>query len=307
MSDEDKTFDRKIHDAYEGVRLSEDAQDRMLASLLSAQRERREAILANDGDAAIEAGPSRTATIPHGGAAAKPTVRDTKADSADKSNARRSQAAPDARRRVPWKVVLPLAAALLVGIVVVRLQAPSAAEMSTLAPQDLGDISAEYDAQQRETDAVDVADDVREEAYVSEGTNAKGAAEAEASAEADHDTAAGAEIAEERQVLDYETTPEKLETTDDAATTSETPVATADSHPLITLADGTQLSTAIDGKPAVEVDEEKVGAHVGSGTATARDQGSALPCEVYELVDVSSAYAVRYDGEDGWWLAASIE
>lgn len=90
MADTDELLDQQIHDAFERIELSEEAQDRMLAKLLEAQGER-----------AVAMGEPQPAT----------------SQEADSS----IDVVPFTPRR-PWhRVVLPLAAVLVAALVVVRI------------------------------------------------------------------------------------------------------------------------------------------------------------------------------------------
>lgn len=75
----------------------------------------------------------------------------------------------------------------------------------------------------------------------------------------------------------------------------------AQSHPQIELPDGTLLTTLADGSTATEVDAAQVGDSRGTATASSSDDGSRLSCEVFSLTEEPGAYAVRYEGQDDFW------
>ena len=75
----------------------------------------------------------------------------------------------------------------------------------------------------------------------------------------------------------------------------------AELYPLVTLSDGTLLTTCEEGQYPVEVDEADLGASIGAAVASTRDTDERLACEVFELADEPGAYAVRYEGEESYW------
>lgn len=229
---EDELFDQRIHDAYERVELSEDAQDRMLANLLAARDKADEA-------AAQPASPERKATV----------------------------------RRMSWQRWLPVAAVVFVGLVVVGL--------SVTAPKNA------YQASEAVMEA---------ESYAAED-----AAGADAVADmADKDSGALAPQAvqlEENAAVASGSADEQADSEQ-----ADTLADTASRFCVVTMPDGRQLTTLPgDATEPAGVLGDAVGKLVGQATATTPDGGQTVACEVFELVDGSSAFAVRYQGEQDYW------
>lgn len=229
---EDELFDQRIHDAYERIELSEDAQDRMLANLLAARDKAGEAT-------AQTASPERKATV----------------------------------RRISWHRWLPVAAVVLVGLVVVGV--------SVTAPKNA------YQA----SEAV-----MEVESY---------AAEDAAGADAAAEMAAKDNGALAPQAVQLEETTAVASGSADEQTDSEQGDALADTAVrfcVVTMPDGRQLTTLPgDATEPASVLGDAVGKLLGQATATTPDGGQTVACEVFELVDDSSAFAVRYQGEQTYW------
>lgn len=245
MSDTNKLFDQHIHDAYERVELSGDAQERMLAALLAAQAERAEA-------AAKPA--ERIAPV------AAPTATQEETEQEARADGEPAQveltAVPRRRRVLPaWAA---LAAALLVATIVVRVSG---------VMDGWGSGSADSAAAPAESAATDEG-----VSYDAESLEDK-----------------------ENRSISEEMAPQT-----DADVTSAEPTA-VELYPSITLADGTHLTALEDSLYPRELDASQVGDSLGEATATSFDPGKEVTCEVFALVDDSTAFAVRYPGEDTYW------
>ena len=81
-----------------------------------------------------------------------------------------------------------------------------------------------------------------------------------------------------------------------------TPELTAEHCPLVALPDGTLLTTSPDGI-VQEVDAAQVGESLGEGQAYSSETDETATCEVFALADDPDGFAVRYEGEDSYWLA----
>ncbi|MBP3893184.1 MAG: hypothetical protein J6D34_04000 [Atopobiaceae bacterium] len=222
MTREDELFDQRIHDAYERVEMSDEAQERMLANLLAARE--------------VAETPVRTA--------------DTQVD-----------AVP--RRRLDWRVLMPIAAVLLVGLVVVRLAGVAGKQSENhalMAPSS----TTEYEVEATKDEAVVASDaDVPLTDSDSEASRMDGVA--------------GEEAESSLQGFD------------------------PDLYHLVTLEDGLVLTTHVDGSGASEVPEEQVGELVGVATVTSPEAPTMTLCKVYRLLNDSSGYALRYGGEQVYW------
>ena len=76
----------------------------------------------------------------------------------------------------------------------------------------------------------------------------------------------------------------------------------AELYPRILLDDGSELVVAAGEYGPEEVDATQVGEFLATAQALPLDaEYDAILCDVYALAD-GSAYAVRYEGEDAFWL-----
>ena len=268
MSDQDKLFDQQVHDAFEGVSMSEEAQERMLSVLLRAQAEHEEEPVA--AEAALEPA-----------AAEQPTQQRARAAHL-KPQAERERTS---RRGGVWKVLLPLAAVLAVAAIVVNMQN---AKLSHLA-----DVKE------------NVAPLASEKSTVTEGAaDAGAAAEDEAVpeelyAESVEDVAETEGLAGDSEDLVEPLDPEMIES-------GGTPGSAAGLNPKIVLADGTVLTALVDGYQVEQVDAALVGKELGAAKASPFDADESINCTVFALVDGSDGYAVRYEGEEGYWYASRL-
>jgi len=272
MSERDELFDQRIHDAYEQIELSEEAQSRMLANLMAAQalRERE-----NGGQAEqTQAVQPDVVGVP---------VRKTAGTGP--AHFRRVQPAP---KRKNWRLILPLAAVLLAAVVVVTLQPwkpKSSYNKVEAAPEKS-------------------VTDLTEEMPLAEGpaeekATAADEAEAEASDTNDFyelDDADGA-AAEEGALLASES--------NDAG--GAYTLGLVDEYPLVTLKDGTALTALVDATSTVEVSVDRVGKQVGEAKASSFEGGETVRCTVFSLVDDTAAYAVRYEGEQTYWYCTPLD
>ena len=243
MANENELFDQQIHDAFDKVELSEEAQDRMLAILLAAQE--------------------------------RTQVREVPADAEPSEAAARvaepgeAEVIPVPPRRMPWQRWLPLAAVLVLAIVVVRVTSLGGKAASE---QSVGAAAAD--------------------SAVAPGESAKSLGEAEESATANELASPTAYDAEAEDVDELEST---------------WPVGLVETYPRITLEDGTVLTALRDAQFVDEVDSERVGELVATGTATPFDATESVPCEVYRLLNEDDAYAVRYEDEETFWRCTPSE
>lgn len=254
MEERDQLFDQRIHDAYESVSLSDEAQDRMLANLLAAQATRSAGKPADEGAPEARVDEPRRASAP---AHMKPQLVEG------------GTAAP---KRRGWRVVLPLAAVLLVAVAIVQVTALRSQEAMMAAPS-----AAEMEA-------------------ISDGGAAAGSGDVSAKSE----SADAAPLAEEEA---YDMVADNAEEGDLGAKALQA----ADWYPRITLGDDTILTTLIDGMDTVEVSADRVGKSVGAAKAQPFDTAETIACEVFELTDEAGAYAVRYEGEQSYWYCVPLE
>lgn len=262
MRDNEGTqLDQQVHDAYEGIRLSDDAQDRMLGQLLAAQTQRGAQEVDGDASPVSEEAPGPDSRV----AASRRTTPPTHAG----------------RRRLAWRVVLPLAAMLVVGVVVVRTQG-----MFSEAARETSNSAAAPLAVQKD------------------------AASNDALATGAEDTGA-----EETEGVAYDAGDLALEDLSVAAPEAEAVVEDAyeeervqpEWYPQVTMADGTTLTTCPEGGAAQQVDEAQVGDALGEATAAASDgSGETVDCMVFALADDAHAYAVRYAGDERYWYGAAL-
>lgn len=77
-------------------------------------------------------------------------------------------------------------------------------------------------------------------------------------------------------------------------------------YPLILLEDDTMLTTLSNDGSAVEVDASEVGPSKGTAMAMTPNSDAAVDCEAFELVGRTDVYAVRYEGEDRYWLCVPV-
>lgn len=249
MANENEQFDQQVHDALDRIELSEEAQDRMLANLLAARERTQE-----------REAPS--SEVPEKG------ERETKPDDAGAAEAKVIPVAP---RRMPWLRWLPLAAVLVMAVVVVRVTSLGGKATNEQAVS----VAAEDSASAPEESAKTVG---------------------EGSGEAAEDPVATSEMM-------------ALDAAADGAAEYESgwPAGLVEVYPRITLEDGTTLTALRDAEFVDEVDSERVGELVAAGTATPFDSAESVPCEVYRLVNEDDAYAVRYEGEQTYWHCTPVE
>lgn len=269
MADERELLEQRIHDAYESVEPSAEAQERMLANLLAAQGRARQT-----GEGQTQA--VATAEDTDASATRQREKTSSRRVSAGGQTGRRHAAkvtvAPG--RRSPWRVVLPLAAMLVLVAVVVRVTGVSRNESRADGIM----------AQSSEKSSEPVSEEASEDAAVAD------------------------EMAAETNAMEVEapTTEGALDAGAEEFAAAE---RTVDVCPSITLEDGTRLTALRDGISIDEVDSERVGELLGRGSAAAFDapDGEAgVPCEVFRLVDETDAYAVRYEGEETFWRCTPL-
>ncbi len=238
MAETSKLFDQRIHDAYETVELSAEAQDRMLASLLTAQDARRDA-------------------LPDAGA-----LQELPAEQPHEAEV---IALP--RRSRKAAILLPMAAVLLVALVIARvtlLGNSNTAETATFS-------SSAHTSEKAAESAGAAANEVVYE-----------------------DAAEG---------MVYEDAAEEMESLVASPMADEASQGQplAELYATVTLVDGTSLTTLVDGSAPTEADASQIGERLGEATATSA-AGDQISCEVFSLVDGSRSYAVRYMGDSRFWL-----
>lgn len=287
MADENRQFDQQVHDAFERIELSDDAQERILANLLAAQETR---LSGGDQRQGIPLEESRKEAVVQ--EMAERVERFEIPSDADDGKAAEEQAdaiegavVPFNRRRFGWRMLLPLAAVLAVAVVVVQATNLSGGGKATseavVAPQSVAS-----------SESKEYADAVAEDAGSADEAEALGV-ENSAQTMGQSDSVA-LDAAEEGP----------LATEEAAALTS------VDYYPCVMLEDGTRLTALRDGLYTEEVSSDEVGELVGKAVASSFDDPqdeSAVPCTVYALKHENGAYAVQYESETTYWRCEPIE
>ena len=287
MADENRQYEQQVHDAFERIELSDDAQERILANLLAAQETRL-------------SGRDQRQGMPLEGSRKEAVVQETAErvdrfeipSDADDGKAAEEQAdaiegavVPFNRTRFGWRMLLPLAAVLAVAVVVVQatnlLGGRKATSEAVVASQ------SEASSETKEF-ADTVVEDVgsADEAEAPSGEN-----NAQTMGQSDSVALDAAEEA-------------PLATEEAAALTS------VDYYPCVMLEDGTRLTALRDGLYTEEVSSDEVGELVGKALASSFDDPqdeSAVPCTVYALKHENGAYAVQYESETTYWRCEPIE
>lgn len=266
MENEGKRFDQQVHDAFEHIELSEEAQDRMLGALLAAQA-RKQAEQAADSVARSD------------DAASVLQDAETEVETVPSPFEEQGKVIEIARRRFGWHALLPLAAVLVLAVVVVSF----GTQKSTMS----------------ESNAV-MSEAASEAKGAADASEADGGSAESTSMEAEADDAAAAETDAANSVEESADT--------DALYARD--MMLVDYYPCITLADGTRLTALRDGLHAEEVASSQVGELVGSATATVFDDSEgtdAVSCEVFSLKGEADAFAVRYEGEETYWRATATD
>ena len=276
MSEKDMMLDQQVHDAFEGIRMSDEAQDRMLGALLAAQAQR-----AGEGDIRTDA--------PEATVRRAPTQQeDERPAQATRPAQRRSKAAhlkmkvdgtKPARRWSTWKMVLPLAAVLVVGAVVIRMQMVQSAEFSR-------------------------ANEIMEPTATEKTLSAESATGAMADEAVSDDAAEDMAFEAEEYSAETEGMVEPL--APEVIGSGGTPGSKAGLYPRIKMADGTLLTALVEGDHAEEVDAARVGTSLGKAQASPFDVDEPIDCEVFSLVDDPDGFAVRFEGEQGYWYCTRL-
>lgn len=266
MANERELFDQRIHDAYEAVEPSPEAQERMLANLLAAQ-----------GDARRRAGVERTQTAPAPATDATSRRAKTKVSPRPATSDRRRSGGRHqvkktvaSQRRSPWRVVLPLAAVLALVAVVVRV---TDLNHGTSRPDTIMATSSEKSSEPE-------AQAVSEDAVVADGpTVESNALEMEAPLA---EGAAGEFSGTERMV---DVCPR---------------IRLEDGTLLTALRDGISVDEVDAGRVG-----ELLGRGTAAAFDAPADE-AGVSCEVFHLLDEADAYAVRYEGEETFWRCTSL-
>ena len=277
MADESRMFDQQVHDAFERVELSEDAQERILANLLTAQRSRE--FVETEG--------------PHD--VAGQDVATGQSEAASQEEAASEKVVPFSRRRFGWRALLPLAAVLAVAAVVVSATNLLGSKNSTTM-MDIATESEESSYAAKEVDAM------AEETSGSAAVDAGGAAEADVM---NSESASEPTVQSETVALDM--ADEAPLAAEESATQDLTSV---DYYPRVEMSDGTLLTALRDGLYTEEVPTEEVGKYVCTAVATSFDdtaQENGVSCMVYELTSEAGAYAVKYESEETYWRCVPYE
>lgn len=267
MAYDDERFDMQVRAAFDSIELSDEASERMLANLLAA----RDA--AQQGAAGVQ--------ISEAPAGAPATAPETPA----------GEVVPFTPRRGRWQRWLPLAAAVVAALVIVRV---------TGVLQTTSNSAADMAPRAEEKSAVDAGTLAAEPTGAAEVSQEEYALEESADAVA-YDAAPMAEGAAAESAPTADST-----NGSDAEAMGVVPTNAAELYPRIALSDGTVLTALVDGLYVQEVDAANVGQKVGEAQATAFDGGDAVACTVFELVDEPDAYAVRFEGEDSYWRCTML-
>jgi len=279
MTHEDMLVDQRIHDAYERIELSDEAQERMLSGLLAAQAQRE------------------------------------RVDEARVTESPRRRKAPVIRfvpRRVSWQVWLSAAAALVVALVVVRLGTGSTGDRATvemtMTESSAESASAKGTSDKAASNGVSYDLDAADEETAAEESDAIALDGGAAAGESDSaDAPATGLVMDEAPYAPSETNGAEKDAAD-AVTSDE--LESVDLYPRIRLEDGTYLTALEEGMHTVPLSADEVGELVGEARASsfdAPDGDAEIPCEVYTLADDTAAYAVRYEGEDSYWLCTPLK
>ncbi len=311
---DDELFDQRIHDAYEQVELSEEAQGRMLANLLAAQRNaqlgeasavhesnqyetqalRTSSLSGAETEMLSAASPEPQRTRPKHAAVgetqvmrpAQPATGAVASDDAVTREQTEAQVLHMSSRKKGWQRWLPLAAVLAVALVVVQMTGvighrAQDANMS-LTAKEAAPTSESIDAAEIEPTDDESAELSREEKALSNS----------------YDAEAGAELP---------AMPVESEGAGQAVDVST--MTSVDFYPSIKLEDGTWFTALRDGLYVEEVDSSHVGESIGEGRASSFDDPdgeSAVSCQVFKLLDDPDTYAVQYEGEDSYWRCAIV-
>lgn len=270
MANGDDRFDQQIRDAYDQVRLDDAAQDRILANLLAAQKEQ----VAQEEAAPASNTAPMDVTVPMEDVASETNAGAGRTAEQTTASDVRGQAPviPFQPRRSRWRVVLPVAAAIVATALVVSIPLRAQKASDASAPMETSNATA-YDS-----------DDVI------------------ASKEGDGVTFAESSAAPEASI---EPLDEEAATGEGAAEATLRPV---DYYPIVVLSDGTNLTALIDGLTVKEVKAQQVGELLGVAEAHPTDTTSVTyACEVYRLKNDEAAYAVRYEGEDTYWYCTEVK
>ena len=257
MADENRQFDQQVHDAFERIELSDDAQERILANLLAAQETR---LSGGDQRQGIPLEESRKEAVVQ--EMAERVERFEIPSDADDGKAAEEQAdaiegtvVPFNRRRFGWRMLLPLAAVLAVAVVVVQATNLSGGGKATseavVAPQSVAS-----------SESKEYADAVAEDAGSADEAEALG-------------------VENSAQTMGQSDSVE-LDMAEEAPMAAEeaTALTSVDYYPRVTLEDGTRLTALRDGLYTEEVPSDEVGELVGKAVASSFDDPqdeSAVP------------------------------
>ena len=263
MDGRDDQLNQQVFEAFDSVTMSKEAQERILSNLKD-----RQAQLANEQDN-VEV--PKTTVLPRAQAAS---------DAETGTHAAEVVPAPKHRNAAKW--LLPLAAVLLAGIVVVRVMMPTG-QQTMHAPKS----AAAEDSELSETVVTD-------------------AAAAEEGAAEDTDESAGdlgIDPSAEEEAYDGAPTEDLLPEPEDG----EHPMGTVDLYPIVEMSDGTVLSALIDGMYTQQLDGSQVSDSLGTAVAHPSDAKDTVECEVFKLADEASGYAVRYKGDSTYWYCVQVD
>ena len=261
MTDTDERFDQQIHDAFRRIELGAESQERMLSQLLAAQAARE------DSD------------MTHAASVSEPEeLDDARAGESGRTDARETESKGRVLRmrdRRRWWVALPVAAALLAAVIVVRMNFGSnVARMDMVPTSDASSASEEYSIKETgasSDNAVVMQNMMDEKAYEDEALPS------------DVVVTLGA----------------------DAPLAESATAQMSELYPLVTLENGATYTTLADDLPT-QLDVSDVGSSLGEATASDPDMTAQVECEVFELSFDSDARAVRYADEDAFWLCTPV-
>lgn len=246
--------------------MSDEAQERVLGNLLA-----RQAQLSGAKTERVEV--PKTTVLP------RVQVEEPQAG---RHVAEPAEVVPMPKRRSVASWLLPLAAVLVLGLVVVRFALPTSKnseEAKDLAPMAAEEVAAEATVAEEQTGA---------------------AAEESVDATAESEDL-GIDVDAEEEAYDVAPTDELLPEPEEAQ-----PMGTVDLYPIVVLDDNTVLTALIDGVYTQQLDVSQVSDSLGAAQAHPTDAEETVGCEVFKLADDAEGFAVRYDGEDTYWYCQQI-
>lgn len=267
MTERDELLDRRVHDAYESIELSDEAQDRMLANLLAAQQRK------------METG----SPVADGDTLQEPPTSDL-VDAGTQWEPGPAQAPQGKVVRVRW---IPMAiAATVIGAVVAGGFAWSILSSSSEPTESVMYANETEMPNLVEEDASSAKDGTSADVPHFSGRDMK-------DEDVAADTAADPTV---RERAEY-----------NSPGSDDSQQESVHKYPLITLEDGTKYQVVQNGVIAGEVDAAEVGELVGAAMAADDSYEGTVACKVYRVKNASEVFAVRYDGEESYWYCEPLD